>query len=57
MNNSFFFPSFMLIFFENRHNYNFFFFSYDSNYLNAWNNKGLAFESLGKYEKAIEWYF
>ena len=27
----------------------------DSNYLDAWNNKGWAFYNLGKYEKAIEW--
>ena len=27
----------------------------DSNYSIAWNNKGLALNNLGKYEKAIEW--
>ena len=27
----------------------------DSNYLDAWNNKGIALNNLGKYEKAIEW--
>ena len=26
----------------------------DSNYLDAWNNKGSALNNLGKYEKAIE---
>ena len=26
----------------------------DSNYSIAWNNKGLALNNLGKYEKAIE---
>ena len=27
----------------------------DSNYLNAWYNKGIALDNLGKYEKAIKW--
>ena len=27
----------------------------NSNYSIAWNNKGLALNNLGKYEKAIEW--
>ena len=27
----------------------------DSNYLDAWNNKGIALKNLAKYEKAIEW--
>ena len=29
----------------------------DSNFAYAWNNKGLALNNLGKYEKAIEWQF
>ena len=27
----------------------------DSNYLNPWNRKGIAFNNLGQYKKAIEW--
>ena len=27
----------------------------DSNYIDAWNDKGNALKNLGKYEKAIEW--
>ena len=27
----------------------------DSNYIDVWNNKGIALQNLGKYEKAIEW--
>ena len=27
----------------------------DSKYSNAWSNKGLALDNLGKYETAIEW--
>ena len=27
----------------------------DSNCLDAWNNKGIALNNLGKSEKAIEW--
>ena len=27
----------------------------DSNYIHAWNSKGIALANLGKSEKAIEW--